>query len=132
MLYRVYYDLSLPCCIVALRFGRELLPLHDSQVYLPIHALVLGQVILATFNSQQGLRRLGGNLFQSSYASGEPAIGEPGTGSRGDLQGFALENSNVELEHEFVKMIQSQRSYQANARVISTANDTLTELVNLV
>ena len=94
--------------------------------------LVLGQVILATFNSQQGLRRLGGNLFQSSYASGEPAIGEPGTGSRGDLQGFALENSNVELEHEFVKMIQSQRSYQANARVISTANDTLTELVNLV
>lgn len=93
---------------------------------------VLGQVVLATFDSQAGLRRLGGNLFSSSYASGDPAIGTPGSGTRGNLQGFALEGSNVELEHEFVKMIQSQRSYQANARVISTASDTLQELVNLL
>ena len=93
---------------------------------------ILGQVVLATFDSQQGLRRLGGNLFGASAASGEPAIGIAGTGGRGGIQSFALEGSNVELEHEFVRMIQSQRAYQANARVISTASDTLQELVNLL
>ena len=93
---------------------------------------ILGQVVLATFDSQGGLRRLGGNLFGASAASGEPAIGIAGTGGRGGIQSFALEGSNVELEHEFVRMIQSQRAYQANARVISTASDTLQELVNLL
>ena len=55
-----------------------------------------------------------------------------GTGGRGRIAGNSLEQSNVDLEREFVNMITSQRSYQANARMIDTANSTLQELVQLV
>jgi flagellar hook protein FlgE len=94
--------------------------------------MILGQVALATFTSEAGLDRMGGNLFRATHASGDPAIGVPGSGGRGDLYSYALEASNVELEDEFVNMITSQRGYQAAARVISTADETLQELVNLV
>ena len=94
--------------------------------------IVLGQVVLATFTSEAGLERLGSNMYRATSASGDPAVGAPGSGGRGDLYSYALESSNVELEDEFVNMITSQRGYQAAARVISTADETLQELVNLV
>jgi flagellar hook protein FlgE len=80
----------------------------------------------------QVVQRIGGNLFRQSSASGDPAIGVAGTGGRGDIIGNALEKSNVDIEDQFVEMITTQRSYQANARVVSTANQTLQELVQLV
>ena len=79
-----------------------------------------------------GLKRLGHNLYQATNDSGDAAVGQPGTGTRGSLISFALENSNVDLEDEFVDMIHSQRTYQANARVISTADGLLEELVKLL
>ena len=94
--------------------------------------LVLGQFVLADFPSYLGLKRTGHNLFQATTNSGDPAIGAPATGSRGSLIAFALEQSNVDLEDEFVDMIQSQRTYQANARVITTTDGTLQELVQLL
>lgn len=94
--------------------------------------IVLGQVVLATFAAEAGLERMGSNMFRATTASGDPAVGAPGSGGRGDLYSYALESSNVELEDEFVNMITSQRGYQAAARVISTADETLQELVNLV
>jgi flagellar hook protein FlgE len=93
---------------------------------------VLGQFALATFQSESGLRRLGGNTFGASLESGEPAVSAAGTGTRGNITGYALEGSNVVLEDEFVNMIQVQRTYQANASVISTVDETLQALVNLV
>ncbi len=92
----------------------------------------LGQVGVATFAAEGGLERIGGNLFRATLNSGDPAMGAAGSGSRGTLNGYALERSNVDLEDEFVAMIQTQRSYQANAGVIRTADETLQELVNLV
>ena len=94
--------------------------------------LSLGQIVLADFPSYLGLKRAGYNLFQATAASGDPAMGAPGSGPRGTLVSFALEQSNVDLEDEFVDMIQSQRTYQANARVISTTDATLQELVQLL
>jgi flagellar hook protein FlgE len=94
--------------------------------------LTLGQFVLADFPSYLGLKRTGHNLFQSTTDSGDPAIGAPSTGPRGSLISFALEQSNVDLEDEFVDMIQSQRTYQANARVITTTDGTLQELVQLL
>lgn len=94
--------------------------------------LTMGQVALARFQSNQGLDRIGNNLFRETVDSNSPAIGAPDTGGRGEIAGNALEGSNVDLEDQFVDMITSQRSYQANARVIDTANSTLQELVNLV
>jgi flagellar hook protein FlgE len=93
---------------------------------------VLGQLALATFSAEGGLVRTGGNMYAASPASGEPAVGAPGVSGRGSVVGYALERSNVDLEDEFVSMIQAQRSYQANAGIIRTADETLQELVNLV
>jgi len=94
--------------------------------------IVLGQLAIASFEAEGGLERAGGNLFRATMASGDPAMGAAGTGNRGDTVGYALERSNVDLEEEFVGMIQAQRSYQANAGVVSTADETLQELVQLV
>ncbi len=94
--------------------------------------LTMGQVALARFQSNQGLDRVGGNLYRETVDSNSPAVGAPDTGGRGTIAGNALEESNVDLEEQFVHMITSQRSYQANARVVNTANETLQELVNLV
>ncbi|MGC6508912.1 MAG: flagellar hook protein FlgE [Myxococcota bacterium] len=94
--------------------------------------MVLGQVALASFKSENGLERLGGNLFRATFLSGEPAMGAPGSGGRGGVFGNALESSNVDIEDQFVTMITAQRSYQANSRVLSSTNELLRELVNLV
>ena len=94
--------------------------------------MILGQIAVATFDAESGLSRVGGNMYQATFASGDPAVGVAGSGGRGTTVGYALEQSNVDLEHEFVDMIQAQRSYQANAGVIRTADETLQELVNLV
>ncbi len=94
--------------------------------------ITLGQVAIATFPAEGALARVGGNLFSATPTSGDPALGVAGTGGRGSISGYTLEGGNVELETEFVNMIQTQRSYQANARIVSTADETLQELVNLV
>ena len=101
-------------------------------VYTNGEKVILGQLALATFPSDAGLDRMGGNLFTSTHDTGDVAIGAPGTGGRGTVSAYTLEKSNVNLEEEFVSMIEAQRSYQANARVITTADSTLQELVNLV
>lgn len=94
--------------------------------------VVLAQVALASFAAQSGLVREGGTLFSASAAAGDPAIGGAGTGDRGSVTGSSLESSNVDLENEFVSMITSQRMYQASAKVISAADESLQTLVNMI
>ena len=103
-----------------------------TGVYSNGESEVLGQVAMATFASDAGLTRGGGNLYRATADSGQAAVGAPGSGGRGAITAYALEKSNVDLEAEFVSMIEAQRTYQANARVVTTANETLQELVNLV
>ncbi len=93
---------------------------------------VLGQVVLAAFATTDGLERAGQSLYTATAAAGAPVIGAPSSGGFGTLYGYALEKSNVELEDQFVMMISAQRSYQANSKVISTAADTLSTLMNIV
>ena len=85
----------------------------------------------ATFNNPGGLLKVGANLFRETNNSGIPNEGVPGTGGRGTLLAGALEASNVELAQEFTNMIIAQRGFQANARVISTSDEVLQDLVNL-
>ncbi|MCA9489856.1 MAG: flagellar hook protein FlgE [Myxococcales bacterium] len=92
----------------------------------------LGQVALATFASNAGLDRVGGNLYRATDASGDPALGMAGVGGRGTTNGYSLESSNVELEDQFVDMIAAQRMYQANTGVIRTADEALQQLIQLV
>lgn len=92
----------------------------------------LFQVALADFLAPVGLNRVGQNLFAESGQSGQPIIGAAETGGFGSVLGSTLELSNVDLASEFVTMIQTQQAFQANARVITTTDDLLTETVNLV
>jgi flagellar hook protein FlgE len=91
----------------------------------------LGQVALADFEAPDRLERLGGNLFGEMPGSGQATIGLAATGGRGSVVAGALEQSNVDLATEFVRMIAAQRGFQANSKTISTADQLLTELMAL-
>ncbi|MCB1911401.1 MAG: flagellar hook protein FlgE [Rhodocyclaceae bacterium] len=91
----------------------------------------LGQVVLANFQSTNGLISLGNNLWAESPDSGQPLIGTPGSGSLGSLTAGSVEESNVDLTAELVNMITQQRAYQANAQSIKTQDSVLQTLVNL-
>jgi len=103
-----------------------------SGVYSNGESRTLGQVTLATFQGQSYLERIGHNLYQSTTASGEPALGAASSGGRGVVHSYSLEMSNVDIEGQFVKMIKSQKGYQASARVVSGADDMLQELMQIV
>jgi flagellar hook protein FlgE len=91
----------------------------------------LGQVAVATFNAADQLQRQGGNLFSATGESGQANIGVAGTGGRCVIVGGALEQSNVDVGDELVRMIIAQRSFQANSKIVSTADTLLGELINL-
>lgn len=87
----------------------------------------LGQIAMAVFENQQGLRQLGSS-WAESFASGQPTFGQADTGRFGAIEAGALEASTVDLTEQLVNLITSQRNFQANAQVISAA-DTITQTV---
>ncbi|MDR0565285.1 MAG: flagellar hook protein FlgE [Azoarcus sp.] len=91
----------------------------------------LGQIVLATFRSNQGLTSVGDNLWIESPESGPPIIGRPRSGLNGQISGGQVEESNVDLTQELVNMIIQQRNYQANSQTIRTQDQILQTLVNL-
>lgn len=91
----------------------------------------LAQLALANFNNPPGLEKAGESVYRSSVNSGEAQLGTAGSGGRGFLQGQALEMSNVDLGQEFTNLVVSQRGFQANSKVITTADELLQELVNM-
>ncbi|MCD6569301.1 MAG: flagellar hook protein FlgE [Deltaproteobacteria bacterium] len=93
--------------------------------------LNLYRVALAKFNNAQALNKEGGNLYAATRASGSPITGHPGENGLGRVSPNSLEQSNVDIAAEFVKMITTQRGFQANSRVITTTDDMLRELINL-
>jgi flagellar hook protein FlgE len=92
---------------------------------------VIGQVAVATIDAPDQMQRVTGNLFADTSASGNSTIGLAGSGGRGAIVAGSLENSNVDLSTEFIKMIAAQRNYQANAKTVTTADSLLAELMNL-
>ena len=92
---------------------------------------VLAQLTLADFNNKSGLLRDGGNVYQISANSGSAIHGIAGETIAGLVSSGALESSNVDIAMEFTNMITAQRGFQANARVITTSDNMLDELVNL-
>ncbi len=89
------------------------------------------QVAMADFASYEGLTKLGKNLYAESLNSGQPLPGVAGDGRLGNISPMAIEMSNVDLAQEFVKMITTQRAFQANSRVITTSDEILSELINI-
>jgi len=93
--------------------------------------LNLFRVGLAKFNNQQALNKVGGNLWSATRASGDAITGHAGTNGLGSISPNSLEQSNVDIAAEFVKMITTQRGFQANSRIITTVDAMLEELINL-
>jgi flagellar hook protein FlgE len=92
----------------------------------------LGQLALAQFSNEQGLRQLDNTNWAASYDSGVPVMGAAGNGTFGSVQAGALEASNTaDLTAQLVNMIKAQRNYQANAQVISTDNQLTQTIINI-
>lgn len=110
--------------------GKLELALSDNTSF------VRGQILLQNFKDPQGLIKAGNSLYSGINSAGPlggatPTAVPPGSNGVGLIQASALELSNVDLANEFSSMITAQRGFQATARVISTSDEMLQELVNL-
>jgi flagellar hook protein FlgE len=92
----------------------------------------LYQIPLTQFNSPNSLQRLSGGAFQRTQESGTPKVNPPGLLGNGKIASNALEGANVDIADEFTKMIQAQRIYSANARTITTADNMLQDVINII
>jgi flagellar hook protein FlgE len=90
-----------------------------------------GYVSLASFPNQAGMQRDGGSLWSATANSGTATVGTPNTGGYGQTIAGELEMSNVDLATEFTNMITAERGYQANSRVITTADQMLQDVVQM-
>lgn len=93
---------------------------------------ILGEIGVATFVNTNGMQEISDNLWGETANSGARTVGKAKTGPAGEIVAGVLEASNVEVAQEFVALIEAQRGFQANARMISTTDEILAELVNLL
>jgi flagellar hook protein FlgE len=94
--------------------------------------VVIGTVTVATFSNANGLEKSGANSYRPTVNSGEAVLCKPFTNGAGKLNPGTLEMSNVDLTAEFADMIVTQRGFQANSRIITTTDEMLEEIVNMV
>jgi flagellar hook protein FlgE len=90
-----------------------------------------GYLQMATFNNNAGLSRDGDSLWSATTASGTASVATPGVGGIGSLQSGELESSNVDMATEFANMIDAQNGYEADSKVITTADQMLQTLVQM-
>jgi flagellar hook protein FlgE len=91
----------------------------------------LAQVGLARFASTNGLSKVGGTLFEETLSSGQAMISDANTPGVGKVLSNSLEQSNVDMAAQFVKLIQAQRAFSANSKTITTSDEMTQELLNL-
>jgi flagellar hook protein FlgE len=94
--------------------------------------VVVGQVALASIPNPDTLVAAGNNNFQLSARTATPSVGLPGTGGRGTIAGSSLEASTVDIATEFTNLIVYQRGYEANSKVITTADTLSQDTINLI
>ncbi|MBS0477214.1 MAG: flagellar basal-body rod protein FlgG [Proteobacteria bacterium] len=85
----------------------------------------LGQITLASFANPAGLQAVGDNFLSETAASGPAQIGAAGDGGRGQIRQGMLEGSNVNVVEELVDMIECQRAYEVNSKMISSVDEML-------
>lgn len=91
----------------------------------------LGQIQLAIFPNDAGLEAIGDNYFKETDASGAPVTGNPNEDGFGALEQGALESSNVNIVQEITTLIQAQRAYEMNSKVIQTGDEMLSTIVGI-
>ncbi|HKW96628.1 MAG TPA: flagellar hook protein FlgE [Bryobacteraceae bacterium] len=93
---------------------------------------VVGQVAMASVRNPDTLIAVGNNNYEASSLTALPAIGVPNTGGRGRILGGQLEASTVDIAQEFTNMIVYQRGYEANGKVVNTADQLSQDTMNLI
>ncbi|HET9472365.1 MAG TPA: flagellar hook protein FlgE [Steroidobacteraceae bacterium] len=91
----------------------------------------LGQVAIANFANPQGLQQLGNTQWAETFSSGQALRGQAGNSGFGLVQSGALEGANVDVTEQLVNMITAQRNFQANAQMISTADQITQTIMNI-
>ncbi|AQZ93737.1 flagellar hook protein FlgE [Halopseudomonas phragmitis] len=107
----------------------------DGRIYATYsngQRMLQGQLVLANFVNPQGLKNESGTQWSASDESGDPLIGIPGVGQNGQIASGSLENSNVDLTQQLVGLMESQRNYQANSKVLSTDKELTQVLFNAI
>lgn len=102
-----------------------------SAFYSNGETINIAQIALAKFENPEGLYKLGQNRFRESRLSGNGTIGSPQTGGRGRISSKTIESSTVDIAHEFINLMQAQRNFQANGKVITISDEMLGEVINL-
>jgi flagellar hook protein FlgE len=102
-----------------------------TGIYSNGQLIELNRVALAKFLNVQGLHKEGGNLYRQTRDSGDAITSHPGTNGLGNIAPNSLEQSNVDIADEFVRMITSQRGFQANSKIITTVDQMLADTINL-
>ena len=93
---------------------------------------VVGQLAMATVRNPESLIAVGNNNYQLSARSALPAVGLPGTGGRGAVQGGAVESSTVDIAKEFTNLIVYQRGYEANSKIVNAVDSLSQTTINLI
>lgn len=91
----------------------------------------LWQIPVCRFTSEDGLRREGSNLFSATEEAGQMEMGVAGTENYGTVNAYNVENSNVDMATEMVNMIITQRGFQSNSKVVTTADQMLQKAMEL-
>ena len=99
---------------------------YSNGEVIPLYRVAVADVVNPT-----GLEKVGGNLYKTTRLSGEAPTYHPGTNGTGNISPNSLEQSNVDIANEFVKMITTQRGFQANSKIITVTDEMLAELINL-
>ncbi len=100
-------------------------------IYSNGNVVPIARIGIAMIPNMNGLIAAGNNLFYTGPASGDPLYGHANVGGNGSIRHMQLESSNVDLSEEFTKLISTERGFQANSRTITTADEMITELLNL-
>jgi flagellar hook protein FlgE len=102
-----------------------------AAVYSNGQNVTLAQVALAKFENPEGLFKMGQNRYRESRLSGSPTIGAPGQGGRGTITAKTIEGSTTDIASEFINLMNAQRNFQADTKVISVSDEMMQDVLNL-
>lgn len=108
---------------------------RDGSIYATYsngERMIQGQLVVASFVNEQGLDNKSGTLWAETQASGAALLGVPGVGQNGAISSASLENSNVDMSEQLVNLMEAQRNYQANTKVLSTDKEINQLLFNAI
>jgi flagellar hook protein FlgE len=94
--------------------------------------VTVGQLAMATFQNPSSLIAIGNNDYQVSGETSAPSVGLPGTGGRGQILGSSLESSTVDIATEFTNLLVYERGYQADSKVVTTADQINQDTIALI